>query len=64
MIIGVLFHSVGILIKLVMPSTLPRKSVKGLLIKNMGKGTMTKYSVARILDFSLDLGNQESFISL
>lgn len=29
-----------------------RKSVKGLLIKNVGRGYLTKYSVARILDFS------------
>lgn len=42
-ITGVLFHCVGIPVKLLMPSTLPRKSVKGLLIKNVGKGNLTKY---------------------
>lgn len=45
-----------------MPSTLPSKSVKGLLIKSVGKGNLTKYSVTRILDISLDIENQESFI--
>lgn len=64
MITGVLFHCVGIPIKVLMPSTLPRKSVRGLLIKNVGKGNLTKYSVARLLDFSLGLGNQENFLFL
>lgn len=39
-IISVLFHSFGILIKLLMPSTHPRKSVNGLLIKNVRKGNL------------------------
>lgn len=59
-IISVLFHSFGILIKLLMPSTRPRISVNGLLMKNVGKGNLK----AQWLEFWIFLltGNQESFI--